>query len=219
MPAAGVSKRGIAVNSGVYTRRGERGFYMSCQPGCAVCEHLRDTALEIVGEGGIEALSESSLAQRAGFTMAEVSEHYPTAAGCLYDTYDEVVCKVLRGMVDAFAEGSDWQSGFELSRRRMLDWMSANPAEARLCFVETVRGDRELRRREDVTRRWVVEFLVSEHHRLGDGEELPIMQIEMLIGAGFHTISTAVAEGGAPELGDLEPKLAEVAGFFIPERV
>ena len=192
---------------------------MSCEPGCAICEQLRSAALELIGDRGVEALSQERLGEVVGRAPAEVSEHYPTAAECLYDTYDRLACDVLRDMVDAFTEGDDWQSGFDLSRRRLLERMAANPAQARLCFVETTRGDRELRRRRDVTRRWIVEFLMREHERRHEDEPLPAIQLEMLIGAGFQMISSAVADGDAAELPDLEPKLAQVAGFFIPVRV
>lgn len=192
---------------------------MSCQPACATCERLREAALATVGEGGTEALSEPALAAQVGLPPDEFRRHYPTVAECLYETYDEIVCDILRDMVDAFAGGGGWQTGFELARRRLLERMAARPAEARLCFVETVRGDRELRRRRDITRRWVVEFLTREYARRQYEEELPPLQIELLIGAGFQTISSAVAEGEADDLVELDGKLAEIAGFFIPQPV
>jgi AcrR family transcriptional regulator len=206
------------VNVGVYTLP-RKGVPMSCQPGCATCQELREAALATVGEGGTEALSEHGLAERVGLPPGEFERHYRTAGECLYATYDEIACGVMRDMVDAFTEGEDWQSGFEFARRRLLERMAAHPAEARLCFVETVRGDRELRRRRDITRRWIVEFLTDEYALRRHEEGLPPLQIELLIGAGFQTISTAVAEGDAEDLVELEGKLAEIAGFFIPQRV
>lgn len=192
---------------------------MSCQPACAICEEAREAVLATVGEGGTEALSEDGLAERVGLPVDELRRHYRTVAECLYETYDEIACEVLRDMVDAFAEGQDWQSGFELARRRLLERMAARPAEARLCFVETVRGDRELRHRRDITRRWIVDFLTREYARRRKEEELPPLQIELLIGAGFQTISSAVAEGDGDDLIELDGKLAEIAGFFIPQPV
>lgn len=192
---------------------------MSCTPACAICERLRGATLEIVGESGIEGMTIDRLASRVGLAASDVLHHYATPVDCIYETYDEVVCDVLRDMVAAFDEGSDWQSGFEISRRRLLERMADNPAEARLCFVETARGDRELRRRRDVTRRWIIEFLAREHERRQEQEALPEIQFEMLIGAGFQTISGAVADGDAAELSELEPKLAAIAGYFVPERV
>ena len=192
---------------------------MSCEPGCLTCECLRNAALEIVGQGGMEALSQERLGSMVGMSASEVNEHYRTAADCLYDTYDWVVYDVLRDLQEAFAEGDDWQSGFELSRRRLLEGLSARPAQAWLCFVETTRGDRELRRRREMTRRSIVGFLTREYERRNWDEPLPSIQLEMLIGAGFQLISTAVAEGDVADLVELEAQLEQVQGCFIPSRV
>ena len=192
---------------------------MSCETGCLTCECLRDAALEIVGQEGMEALSQERLASKVGVSASEVSEHYRTAADCLYDTYDRVVANVLRDLRESFAQGDDWQTGFELSRRRLLEGMSARPAEAWLCFVETTRGDRELRRRREMTRRSIVEFLTREYERRNWDDPLPPIQLEMLIGAGFQVISTAILEGDVVDLVDLEAQLEQVQGCFIPARV
>jgi hypothetical protein len=176
---------------------------MSCEPGCSTCVRLRELALGIVGQGGIEALSLEVLATGAGLRVAD-------------DTYDELSCSVMRDLVGAFSEGSSWEASFDLARRRLLERMAAHPAEARLCFVETLRGDRELRRRRTLTRRWIVQFLEREHRRRHQGEGLSATQIELLIGAGFHAISDAVAEGDAGDVPALERKLAELADVFEP---
>lgn len=190
---------------------------MSCMPGCATCEGLRHAALKIVGEGGIEALDHHSLAAGTRIPTAEVARHYPDISQCLYETYDSVVSDILLGLMELVREGSDWQAGFERARWAMLERLAANPAEARLCFVETLRGDRELRRRREVTRRRVVDFLTQEHKRRQPEEGLPDMQFEMLIGAGFQAISSAVSSEEI-DLTELEAQLAEVQDCFFPQR-
>jgi AcrR family transcriptional regulator len=188
---------------------------MACEPACPGCERLRAAALELVGEGGLEALSLGNLGERVGAEPAEVAKHYATANECLYETYDELASAMLREVVEAFREGSDWLEGFAISRKRLLERLAANPAEARVCFVETLRGDRELRRRRELNRRWIVEFLAQEHQRCGNGDGMQPMQIELLIGAGLHTISNAFSDGGA-ELSELDTKLSELGSCFIP---
>ena len=192
---------------------------MSCEPGCLTCECLREAALEIVGQEGMEALSQERLGRAVGMSASEVSEHYATAADCLYDTYDWVACDVLRDLQESFVEEQDWQTAFERSRRRLLERMAASPAQAWLCFVETTRGDRELRRRREITRRWIVQFLTREYERRNWDEPLPSIQLEMLVGAGFQVISTTVTEGDAADLLELEAQLEQVQGCFIPARV
>lgn len=187
-------------------------------PACATCERLRMAALEIVCESGAASVCEDGLARRAGISWREVAHHYATPADCLYATYDEAVSDVTSELADAFEDESDWQSGLEFSRRRMLEWMTANPAQARLFFVETVRADRELRHRRDQTRERIVEYLKREHARREAEEVLPTIQFEMLVGAAFQTVSSAVAEGDPADLTELEPRLSELAGCFVPMR-
>jgi AcrR family transcriptional regulator len=189
---------------------------MACTAACPECERLRAAALGLIGEKGIEGLSQEALAERSGVSPVQAAQHYATAADCLYETYDEVSRDLLREMVETFRESSDWQTGFELSRRRLLERLAANPAQARLCFVETLRGDRELRRRRDVRRRWIVEFIAKEYARSASGDGVPPIQIELLIGAECQAISTVVADGGASELPELEPRLDELEHCFVP---
>lgn len=187
---------------------------MPCKPACSTCQRLRDSTLDILGAGATEALSLAALGARVGLTLEEVEDHYPTAAGCLYDTYDQVSADVLLGMADAFAQGATWEQGFDLARRRLLERMAANPGEARLCFVEVLRGDDELRRRRGLTRQWILQFLVKEHERRREHEALGELQVEMLIGAGFAAISNAVAHGDVAQLPTVEPTLVHLARVF-----
>jgi hypothetical protein len=117
--------------------------------------------------------------------------------------------------MEAFDDGSDWQERFELSRKRILERLALNPAEARLCFVETLRGDRGLRRRREIHRRSMVDFLTREA-RGADGDGMRPIQIELLIGAGFQAISAAVAQDGGVDLAELSPTLADLEGCFLP---
>ena len=126
---------------------------MSCQPSCATCQQLRAAALEVVGNGGIGALCSESLAAQASLPPEEVAAHYPVLASCLHEGYEEEASDLVRTVVEGYEDGADWQSGFERSRADLVEWVSTHPAGARLFFVEAVRGDRELRRRRDRTRR------------------------------------------------------------------
>jgi AcrR family transcriptional regulator len=189
---------------------------MGCERGCPGCERLRAAALELIGEGGIENLSLESLAARTGGEPAEVAAHYATSRECIYETYDEVAGDLRREMMEAFEDRSDWQEGFEAGRRRMLERLAANPAEARLCFVEPLRGDRGLRRRRDASRRSMVDFLTREYARSGDGTGMRPIQIELLIGAGFQAISRAVAQDGGVDPGELDSSLTALESCFLP---
>ena len=189
---------------------------MDCDSDCGICARLRGAALDLAGSHGARSVTVEQLAARAGIAPEDVTDHYPDAAACVYAAYDEVSAEMRAQAQHAFAEKTDGRSGYERARHRLLERLAENPAEARLCFVETVRGDRELQRRLAAHRRWAVQFLAAEYRRDQTGAELSDTQFELLVGAEFQAISQLVADGGAADLIQLEPTLTDVTGAFIP---
>ena len=94
-------------------------------------------------------------------------------------------------------------------------WRGAPPRRG-WCFVEVLRGDRELLWRRENMRRLTVELLTAEHNSRSDTEQLSTMQHELLVGASFHLIASRVQDGQIDELLELGPELAELAGMFEP---
>jgi hypothetical protein len=95
--------------------------------------------------------------------------------------------------------------------------MAARPAEARLCFVEVLRGDRELMRRRVASRRRMVQLFARElRYHLDDEEAVSELQLELLSGASFQAISAAVADGQVADLPELELALISRANVFEP---
>jgi hypothetical protein len=191
---------------------------MSCVLDCPACRHLRATALDVVGSGGIYALTMSRLASESGLTVDELRAHYPTAEACLYDTYEEVALEIYHEFASAFITKPRWRSALRFASSRLLARMAARPAEARLCFAEILQGDYELLRRREASRTRLVELFVAEFgKRCSEPEEFRI-QLELLIGAGFQTIAAAVADAIAEdrleELLELEPELESRSFVF-----
>lgn len=187
---------------------------MSCQPACPICSRLREAALELVGGGGTEALSHEALERAAGLPEGEAARHYPRVSGCLHETYMELSEQRMAEMAQTFSEAQSWDSAFALARSQLLAHMAAHPAEARLCLVETLRGDRRLRRLRDTRRRELVAFLDDQRLRFGGSSSR--LQIELLVGAMFHEMSEAVDAGRTAELPALESRLHDLAHLFDP---
>ncbi|MBV9534988.1 MAG: hypothetical protein JO321_06190, partial [Solirubrobacterales bacterium] len=123
------------------------------------------TALHIVGEQGLDALTRETVAAESHLSAESVAAHYPELTSCLYEGYEEEASDLVRAVVAAYEGGGDWLSGFKHSQAQLLEWLSDHPAGARLFFVEAMRGDRELRLRRDLTRREIVDFLTAEYAR------------------------------------------------------
>jgi hypothetical protein len=127
---------------------------------------------------------------------------------------------VARGIYEdfavAFAAEPGWRRGLRRGGVSLLRRLGARPAEARLCFVEVLHGDLELRRRRDANRRRLVDLFVAELGRRRDHPEHFRMQLELLIGAGFQAIAFEVARGKVDRLAALEPELVTRAFVFEP---
>ncbi len=190
---------------------------MKEQHDCPACALLRSHALAIVGAVGIDALSLDSLSRHSGMRLDDVVSHYPTATECLHDTYDHAAQGIYVDFADALRQGTDWSQALTLAVRRVLARLAARPEEARLCFVEVLRGDRDLLRRSDAARRRVVELFAREYARRCDPTRVPpTMQVELLIGAGFRAIAATIDEGRPDGLPELEPDLTSLADVFQP---
>jgi hypothetical protein len=127
-----------------------------------------------------------------------------------------VAFSIYEDFANAFAAETGWRKGLRRAGVTLLRRMSANPGEARLCFVEVLHSDHELRRRREANRRRLVDLFVSELGRRRDHPERFRIQLELLIGAGFHAIAHAVARGKVDKLAALEPELATRAFVFEP---
>jgi AcrR family transcriptional regulator len=182
-----------------------------------VCGQLRSAALSIVGADGIESLTMRRIAGQAGVPEDEAERHYRTAEDCLHQTYEEVSAGVLDDFRSAFRAEPGWRRALTLGGRTLLERMAARPEEARLCFIEVLRGDHELMRRRVASRRRMVQLFSSElRARMDDGDEVSELQLELLIGAAFQAISAAVTAGDIADLPELESELVWRAEVFEP---
>jgi hypothetical protein len=177
---------------------------------------LRDVALTIVGTDGIDALTDSRLAEDADLPWGTIEAHYPTASDCLYATYEEVARSIYQDFRAAFAAERAWRDGLRLATKTLLRRLVERPAEARLCFAEILHGDYELLRRRELSRRRLVRLFIREVRRRCDYPEPYTMQIELLIGASFQAIASAVAEGRLAEYETLAAELESRAFVFEP---
>ena len=156
------------------------------------------------------------MAKRAGLSVGELRRHYSGASACLADTYSELARSIHEDFAAAFAAEDDYYDALTLAGQTLLARMAEHPDEARLCFVEALRGDHELARLRADFRRRLVDMFAVELRRRCNREGVPRMQLELLIGAAFQAIAAAVGSGSIADLPDLMPELTSRAYVFEP---
>lgn len=152
----------------------------------------------------------------AGVDLATLSQHYGDASGALCATYDEVAAAIYEEIADALASERGWYDALRAGGLALLRHLNTHPAEARLCFAEIHKGDHQLLRRRASSRRRLVSLFVRELGRRREEPELYAVQLELLIGASFQAIATAVSEGSVEQLEQLAPELESRAFVFEP---
>ncbi len=188
---------------------------MSCETACPTCASLRAAAVRLAGERGVSEMTTARLCAYSGVPRAVLTMHYGSVGECLGEAYEELADEIRESFAESFADSSSWADGLMLGLERMLVRMADNPAEARLCFVETISGDRELMRRRETARRRMIDLLSAERRRRDAWEPTRIQQ-EMILGVCFQQISARAVEGRIDELRGLVPELEQLTSLFEP---
>jgi hypothetical protein len=204
----------VPTSGGVGEQTGE--VATPCSSACPTCARLRATALTIVGADGIDGLTYARLAEDAQLSGESARDHYPTASACLCDTYEEVSRSIYEDFKSAFAVQPGWRDALRLATRTLVHRITKHPDEARLCFAEILQGDHELLRRREASRQRMVGLFERELRRRCDWPEPVRMQVELLLGGGFHAIASAVTEDRLTESESLNAELESRMSVFEP---
>lgn len=99
-------------------------------------ERIRDTALRLIDERGLAALSMRALAQELGVQAASLYSHYATKDHVL-----DAVANLLTEQVDTSGFDEGWRTGIEVWGRSYRQALSAHPHAAPIVAAGT--GQRE----------------------------------------------------------------------------
>jgi hypothetical protein len=190
----------------------------TCSPECVTCRRLRDAAASAVllADGGQVTLEH--LAAAAGVGAAHALGHCPEgAARVVADAYRRAATELFGEYAASLRTADPWPEKLTASLQRLLYRLAAEPAVAHLCFVAPVAsGDEQLRAIRETFRGRYVALLEVEQDRHAEADPLPNLQLELMVGAVFRTISGFVGDGRAPELPTLLEDVAGAAQVFEP---
>jgi hypothetical protein len=191
----------------------------TCSPDCMTCERLRAAAAPAVLMTGSAEVTLADLAAAAGVPASVAEGHCPEGAqSVVVDAYRQASNELFDEYAASFRLADSWSEKLGAALQRMLRRLADEPAVAHLCFVAPAGGDEQLCEIREALRARYVALLATEQDRHLDDEEdlLPVLQLEMMVGAVFRTIGLLVAEGRAPELPALLENVAFSAQVFEP---
>jgi AcrR family transcriptional regulator len=97
---------------------------------------LHGAMVEIAGEHGYEAVTVRKLASLAGVSSRTFYKHFGEKEECLLSTYERLVRRTARRMVEAQKGGRDWRERLRRGLRMLAHDIAAEPKAARLVLVE-----------------------------------------------------------------------------------
>lgn len=150
--------------------------------------------VELVGEGGYNAVTVAALADRACVSKRDFYKRFAGKEECFLSTYDLVVQRSLDGILAAVAEVEDPQERLRLGFHAFADQIANNPGAARLALIEAFWAGAGGVERLLRTNR-LFESLVTKYVALPDGRRLPPLVVKGIVGGGARVARTWLRHG------------------------
>jgi AcrR family transcriptional regulator len=152
---------------------------------------------EVASERGAGNVTVAHVVARSGVSRRTFYELFEDREDCFLSAFDVAVERIAAAVVPAYERPGKWRERIRASLVALLEALDENPAVARLLIVETLgAGQRALERRRRVLARIVV--AVDEGRKEGkDGDALPSLTTEGIVGGIFSLIHSRLLEGGS----------------------
>jgi AcrR family transcriptional regulator len=156
-------------------------------------ERILDATEQLIAEKGATGATIEAIVKRAGVSSVTFYEHYDDKEECFVAAFDRAV-EGLRATVPAGLPGPDRVRGVLAALLAAID---AEPARARLCFVEAQRGGPQLRARYEAE----LDVVAAE---------LPDALGQAIVGGLAWLVRERLELGGGEGVQDLLPRMSEI---------
>jgi AcrR family transcriptional regulator len=112
-------------------------------------ERLLDATEALIAEKGATATTIEAIVKEAGVSSVTFYEHFRNKDECFVAAFERAVEELRAEMVEAVPAGAAWSEQVGAGLDALLTALEAEPARARLCFVEAQRGGSEMAARYD----------------------------------------------------------------------
>lgn len=156
-------------------------------------ERILDATERLVAEKGATGATIEAIVKLAGVSSATFYEHFDNKEACFLAAFNRAVGE-LRAAVPEGPPGPDRARQVLAA---LLEAIDAEPARARLCFVEAQRGGPQLRARYEAALDAVA-------------AELPDSLGQAIVGGLAWLLRERLELGGGEGVGDLLPRMTEI---------
>ncbi|MGW4213168.1 TetR/AcrR family transcriptional regulator [Lentzea sp. NPDC004789] len=110
-------------------------------------QSLLDAALQLVDEGGLDAVTIAALTERSGMSNGSIYHHFGSRAGVFAQLYADSYGRCVAAMRPALDDRPAVEAVRDLALR-YLDWVMANPSRARFLYAAPDHADPQAKQAE-----------------------------------------------------------------------
>ncbi|WP_112269747.1 TetR/AcrR family transcriptional regulator [Lentzea terrae] len=110
-------------------------------------QSLLDAALQLVEEGGLDAVTIAALTERSGMSNGSIYHHFGSRAGVFAQLYADSYGRCVAAMLPALDDRAACDVVPDLTLR-YLDWVVANPSRARFLYAAPDHADPSVKQAE-----------------------------------------------------------------------
>jgi AcrR family transcriptional regulator len=110
-------------------------------------QSLLDAALQLVSEGGLDAVTIAALTERSGMSNGSIYHHFGSRAGVFAQLYADSYARCVAAMLPALDSGPAAVVVRTLTLH-YLDWVVSNPSRARFLYAAPDHADPSVKQAE-----------------------------------------------------------------------
>jgi AcrR family transcriptional regulator len=166
-------------------------------------DRLLEATMRIVAEKGYAATTVADLTKQAGISRTTFYELFADKEVCFLAAYDASVDALVRQISSAYEAEERWPDRARAGLATLLEALAADPAQARLAFVDVAAAGPAAQRRFRAAVQRLTPFFDEGRDFAPGGRSLPANTSRMAAGAVVGLISDELVAGRAKALPDL----------------
>ncbi len=170
---------------------------------------LYGAMIESVSQRGYAATTVAHVIGLAGVSRRAFYEQFENKEQCFLATYDIVVARARKGMLEAWAGQHGWANRVHAACRALLDQAADEPKGPHLVLVDALGIGSRARERMQLAGFTFERLIATAFAAAPEGVEFPKLTARGVVGGVRHVICTRLAEGRECELSGLTDEVLD----------
>jgi AcrR family transcriptional regulator len=165
--------------------------------------------IESVAQHGYAQTTVAQVIALAGVSRRAFYEQFPNKEACFLATYDIVIARTRKLVVDAWAGERGWANRLHAAYKAMLDDIASKPKGPRLVLVDSLGVGPRARERMQLAAATFERLVLAAFQAAPDGIPLSPLIARAIVGGSRHVAFTRLFEQGEAELYTLTDELLD----------